>query len=170
MNDSLEIFLHGRGAPQVVAARGDETLREVLVRESALPADAEFVFVGLALDDCEGVEEDTHAPADLHRTLIELGIVIRGHVHTRATHRVHVTVFFNGDHKSHRFSPAATIERVTTWAKRKFNIDAHGGADLVLAIKPSGVQPRADEHLGELLERGNHALEFDLVREVTPQG
>jgi len=52
----------------------------------------------------------------------------------------------------------------------KFELNPHDSADLVLALKPSGAQPRPDEHLGELLGPHTHELQFDLVREVTPQG
>jgi hypothetical protein len=169
-NGSVEIFLHGKGAPQVVLALDSLTLREFLVLEDALPRAEEFVFVGQALDECALDGDDGHAPASLDFTLVELGILVRGHVHTRTVHRVHVEVFFNGAEQKHRFSPAATVERVTKWAKREFALDPHASADLVLALKPAGTQPRPDEHLGELLPPGTHVLQFDLVREVTPQG
>ena len=168
--ESVEIFLHGKGAPQVIVALNSLTLREVLVREDALPDDGEFVFVGQADDDCAGEGEDAHAPAVLDVALVDLGIIVRGHVHTRTVHRVHVDVFFNGKEVKYRFSPAATVERVTKWAKEKLGLDPHASADLVLALKPSGAQPRPIERLGELLAPGTHFLQFDLVREVTPQG
>jgi hypothetical protein len=171
MNESLEIFLHGKGVPQVLTALSTDTLHAFLSVADALPAPGQFVFVGEALDDeHEDAEEDAHAPADLARTFAEFGILRHGHIHTRAVHRVQVTVHFNGQEVHHRFSPATTIARVTAWSKRKLKLDPHASADLVLAIKPSNVQPRPDQHLGELLPPGEHAIEFDLVREITPQG
>jgi hypothetical protein len=115
------------------------------------------------------LEEDAHDPVDIGMTLEQLGIGKYTHVHTRAHRRIAVTVYFNGQ-KKHRFSPAATVAAVATWAKAKFHVDPASGGDLVLALKPSGVHPRPDQHLGELLRPGSHELEFDLVREVTPQG
>ena len=42
--------------------------------------------------------------------------------------------------------------------------------DEVLELEPSKEIPRIDQHLGELLRPGQHALEFNLVKEVNPQG
>lgn len=166
---SFEFFLHGKGQPQVHSALPTETLRAVLQREDALPDALQFVFIGEVDGDRGEGEEDDHEPANLDLTLEQLGFKKHTHVHTRAPKRVAVTVYFNGQ-KSHRFSPVTTIATVTAWAKKKFHVDPASGDDLVLAIKPGGTHPRPDQHLGELLEHGAHSLEFDLVREVTPQG
>ncbi len=167
--ESLEVFLHGAGQPRVVAAVLTESLRAVLDRENALPGEGQLVFVGECDGDRGEDEEDVHEPADLDLTLEQLGVKKHGHIHTRTVRRVAVTVYFNG-HKSHQFSPATTIAIVTAWAKEKFHVDPASGGDLVLALRPGGSHPRPDQHLGELLPAGSHALEFDLVREVTPQG
>jgi len=172
MSETLEIFLHGVGAPQVRTASASDTLKAFLAGAGALPEPGQFVFVGQGSDDAgdDDAEEDSHAPADLAMTLADLGIVRRGHVHTRAVRHVPVTVYFNDQSVQRRFSPAATIARVTAWAKRKLKLDPQGSADLVLSLKPSNQQPRPDQHLGELLMPGVRGLEFDLVREITPQG
>jgi len=91
------------------------------------------------------------------------------HVHTRAVRRIEVTVNFNGKHRRRQFSPAATVATVLAWAKKRFKIDPAAGADYVLQLLPEKTVPRPDEHLGDL-KPGSKALEFDLVREVTPQG
>jgi hypothetical protein len=169
---SFEMFLHGKGDPQVITARLDETLREVLAKLDALPGDGQHVFIGEVDEAAQepDADSDVHEPANLDLTLEQLGLQDHKHIHTRVVHRVEVTVYFNGIHHARRFSPATTIASVTAWAKTRFKIDPTGGADLVLALRPSGKQPRPDTHLGELLEPGSHALAFDLVREVTPQG
>lgn len=170
MDQSLEIYLHGKGAPQVLPAVSSETLRAFLARSDALPGEGQFVFVGDAIEDRDNGDEDAHLPAELERTLADLGIARHGHVHTRVVRRVRVTVHYNGQEVQRRFSPAATVELVTAWAKRKLKLDPQASADLVLALKPSLEQPRPDQRLGELLTPGAHELEFDLVREITPQG
>lgn len=169
----FEVFLHGKERrPQVVNARPDETLRQLLERLDALPGDGQYVFVGEGEDarNDPDAAADTHAPADVNQALAELGLQQRRHVHTRTVERVHVAVHFNGKHHDRAFSPATTIATVTLWAKNKFQIDPTAGADLVLQLRSDKSQPRPDEHLGELLSPGSHALDFDLVREVTPQG
>jgi hypothetical protein len=168
---SLDLFLHGHGRPQVVTARLDETLKGVLARLDALPSEGQFVFIG-EVDEAihnPDSEADAHEPVNIELTLEQLELHKHKHVHTRTVHHVEVTVFFNG-HQKRQFSPATTIATVTAWAKQRFKIDPSAGADLVLAIRPGGEHPRPDEHLGELLAPGSHVLEFDLVREVTPQG
>ena len=168
---NIEIFLHGRGRPQVVQGRAAETLRELLVRHDALPAAGEHVFVGEpddALRDSDA-ESDVQEPVDIEKTLEALELSRHRHVHTRARHRVEVIVHYNRKVKR-RFSPAATIAVVTAWAKKALGIDASAGADLVLVLLPGKEQPRPDVHLGELLKPGQDVLEFDLVAEVKPQG
>lgn len=170
--ETLELFLHGHGEPKVVEASADEALEAVLARHDALPADGEFVYVGeaqQALSDPHG-EEDDHQPADLKLSVLALQLPQLRHIHTRAVRSVEVTVNYNGQAPKRRFSPAATVETVTAWAKKRLHIDAAAGAELVLELEPSKLIPRVDQHLGELLQRGQHALEFNLVKEVTPQG
>ncbi len=169
--DVIEFFLHGVGKPQVLTASEGESLKDVLARSNALLRDGEVVFVGEPADalDNPDRDEDIQEPVDIDATLHALHVRELRHVHTRAVRRVEVTVHFNGERKR-RFSPATTIATVTEWAKKRFKVDPAAGADLVLALRPTGVHPRPDEHLGELLQPGSSALEFDLVREVTPQG
>ena len=168
---TLELYLHGAGHPQVISARLNETLREVLERLNALPEEGQFVFIGESDEAIHNpeAESDLHEPINIELTLEQLELHKHMHVHTHAIHRVEVEVYYNG-HKKRRFSPATTIETVTAWAKKKFNIDPSAGADLVLSLRPNNTQPRQDEHLGDLLVPGSCELVFDLVREITPQG
>jgi hypothetical protein len=169
--ESFEIFVHGSGRPQVTTARPDETLKEVLGRLEAFPLAGQFVFVGEAVDALQHLEAeaDAHEVANIELTLEQLELHKHKHVHVSTRHQVEVIVYFNGQHKR-RFSPATTVATVTTWAKKRAHIDPSDGTDLVLALRPNGKHPRPEEHLGELLVSGSHLLEFDLVREVTPQG
>jgi len=172
-NDTIEFFLHGKGKPQVQSGLEGESLRDVLARIDALPSDGELVFVGEpddALRNDEGHdEEDAQAPADLGDTLGVLRVRELRHVHTRAVRRIEVTVNFNGKHRKRKFSPATTIATALAWAKKRFKVDPAAGADYVLQLLPERTVPRPEEHLGDL-KPGATALEFDLVREVTPQG
>ncbi len=172
--DTIEFFLHGNGKPQVQSGLEGETLKEVLARINALPREGEVVFVGelddaVHNDEAEN-EEDAQAPADLNATLGVLRLRELRHVHTRVVRRVEVTVYFNGKERKRKFSPAATVATVLAWANKRFKIDPKAGADYVLAQRPDGTHPRHAEHLGWLLKPGSKSLEFDLVREVTPQG
>ncbi|MFC6523062.1 hypothetical protein ACFQAT_28255 [Undibacterium arcticum] len=116
--ESLEIFVHDSGRPQVVTARLDETLKEVLARLGVLPGADQFVFIGEAVEalDHPDADSDVHEAANIELTLEQLELRKHKHVHTLTIHRVEVTVYFNGHHKR-SFSPAATIATVTEWAK-----------------------------------------------------
>lgn len=169
---TVELFLHGNKHPQVVSARLDETLRDLLVRFNFLSVDEQIVFIGEAEEAIHHPteESDVHEPANIDSSIESLELHKHKHVHISEVHRVEVTIFYNGSNHKRRFSPAATIATVTTWAKERFHVDPNAGADLILALKPSDEHPRQDQHLGELLEQGSCDLAFNLVREITPQG
>lgn len=169
---SVELFLHSNKHPQVVSARLNETLRELLVRFNFLPDDERIVFIGEAEEAIHhpSEESDVHEPVNIDSSIQSLELQKHKHVHISAVHRVEVTVFYNGGNHKRRFSPATTIATVTTWAKERFHVDPNAGADLILALKPSDEHPRQDQHLGELLEQGSCNLAFNLIREITPQG
>lgn len=175
MNKSaIEFFLHGNGKPQVQTGLEGETLKDALARMDALPREGEVVFVGETDDAVHNPEadneEDAQIPAYLSATLGALRVRELRHVHTRVVRRIEVGVHFNGKERERKFSPATTVATVLAWAKKRFGIDPNAGADYVLALRPDGTHPRQEEHLGELLKPGSKILEFDLVREVTPQG
>jgi hypothetical protein len=173
MNSNIvEVFLHGTGRPVVIAAEADEVLRDFLARNDALPRDGEFVYVGESRQarDNPDLGEDEHLPADLDLTIVQLELPSKRHVHTHAVHSIRVTVEFNAQTPTRRFSPNATVDTVLVWAKHRLNIDPVAGADLVLELVPSAEIPRMDEYLGDLLSAGQHELKFKLVKEVNPQG
>ena len=173
----LEIFLHGAGSkPKVVEAASTDLLMEVLVRAGAAAPGATdiLVFVGEwdeALREPEEVEggADQHEPADVTRSLDELGLERHRHVHVHRCRHIAVKVNFMKT-KHHRFSPATTVATATAWARKKFQIDPATASEYVLQFCGSTTQPRADQHLGELVTPADCSLCFDLVKEVTPQG
>lgn len=175
----IEHFVHARGKKPIVALGArHRTLREVLV-EFEVEIDAPegvFVFVGEcreALDEAAGVDDgvDVHAPVDIDLTLEVLEIERHRHVHCHTCRHVAVEVAFMGLTKRHRFSPATPISVVTAWARRAFpNVDAVAVAEFVLQVAGSKLQPRGDEHVGEIVANGTCAVSFVLVKDVTHLG
>lgn len=168
----IELFLHGVGRPMVIEAEADDVLRDVLGKYDALPGTGEYVFIGetgFGRDHPES-DEDPHLPADLEATVAQLELATKLHIHTHALRSVQVRVEFNGKERVRRFSPHATIETVLIWSKQRFEVDPVAGADYVLELIPSGVIPRMDDFLGDLLQPGQCDLSFKLVKEVNPQG
>lgn len=175
--EPIEFFVHGKGRSQVVQAAPDETLRDVLIRAEVLERDEKkaVVFVGScsdAMNEAEEVDdgEDAHEPVDIELTVEALDLKRHRHVHVHRCHRIAVEVNFNAKTKHHRFSPGATVEVVTVWARTKFRIDPSSAAEYVLQFCGTTNQPRTDLHLSQLPEAADCKLCFDLVAEVTPQG
>lgn len=169
--NSVELFLHGAGRPVVIEAQTSDVLRDVLAKHDALPREGEFVYVGEvrhAKDDPDPQHEE-QVPADLALTLMDLGLPIKRHIHTRAPRVIAVTVEFNGQSPHRVFGPHTTVECVLVWAKHRLHIDPVAGAELVLELVPGGEVPRMDAYLSDLAH-GRAELTFKLVKEVNPQG
>lgn len=174
----MDVFLHRRGhKPEIVAGEEAESLRALLARHGGA-AEEDIVFIGECEDalrdlgdgDVEDDLEDEHAAADLNRTLKDLDLRGHRHIHVTTCRRIAVTAGFGSKTKRRRFSPAATIAAVTEWAKLVLKLDRKAAEDFVLQICGSTIQPRHDQHLGDILEGDVCALCFDLVKEITPQG
>lgn len=174
----MEVFLHRRGQkPEMVAGEETESLRGLLARNGVNIGD-EDVFVGECEDalrdfgegEAEDDLEDEHAAANIDCTLKELDLRGRRHIHVSACRRIAVTAEFGRKTKRRRFSPAATIAAVTEWAKRVLNLDRKAAEEYVLQLCNSTIQPRPDQHLGEIVDGDACAVCFDLVKEITPQG
>lgn len=173
----IEIYVYAGGRSEVVQAAPVESLREILIGQGLIgAAGAELLtFVGEcddALAEAVDAEDgsDTDLPVNIDLSIEILGLRERRHVHCHPCRHIAVVVNFGGASKRRRFSPSATVETVTSWARRKFPIDAAAASEYVLQFCGSTVQPRTDQHLSQLPEATACALCFDLVPEVTPQG
>lgn len=175
MTKDRELFVHCHGAkPQVVRASAGESLHRVFVRAGVVQEEGQdefFAFVGesseaLPLNDAGNAAEQD--PVDPSLTVDELDPQQR-HVHCYCCRHVDVGVNFHADTERSRFSPTTTIDVVTRWACRKFEIDDAAEADYVLRFSDVSTQPRSDKYLGELVQ-DTHVLCFDLVAEIIPQG
>ena len=173
---TIEIYLHGSDIkPRVARESATDTLRAVLARHEFNRGGDTQVFVGASNEALSAPasaedETDTQVPADLDRTLEALDLHRHRHVHCYRCLRIAVVVNFGGGAKRRKFSPAATIEVVTQWARRRFGLDDAAADELVLQICGTNIRPRPDKHLGELREAADCNVCFDLVPEVTPQG
>jgi len=175
---SIEYFVHVPGdKPKVMIAAGGDTLREVLIRLKVVEElpDGLHVFVGEcveALTEADEIDDgaDTHEPVDIDQTLAVLEIHRHRHVHVHRCRHIAVAVHFGGKSKRHRFAPNTTVGVATDWTRRKFHVDPAVAGEYVLQLVGSTVQPRSDEHLGDLVHCDTCATEFDLVKELTPKG
>jgi len=172
----FEFYLHRHGQkPSVVGARRGQSLRSLLATEAEVETETLFVFVGECIEALDADVEaddgtDEHAPVEIELTVEVLEIERRRHVHVHGCRHIAVEVSFLGKTKRRRFSPATTIGVVTAWARKALKLEAAAAAEYVLQICGTKIQPRSDEHLGEVAATGVCAACFELVVEVTPQG
>lgn len=173
----IEIYVHAAGRAEVVQAAPAESLRQILSNVGLIGAGGAgyLTFVGEcedALAEADDVEDgsDSHLPVNIDLSVEVLGLRRHRHVHHHRCHHIAVVVNFSSASKRRSFSPAATVETVTRWAREKFHVDPAVASEYVLQFCGSTVQPRSDQHLSQLPEAANCALCFDLVPEVTPQG
>jgi hypothetical protein len=174
----VELFLHRQGTkPRALIAARHEMLREALERVGVVPDGGNeiLVFVGEcdeALAELDEIEDgaDVHAPVDIGLTIEVLEIDRFRHVHCHMCRHIATEITFNGKTKRHRFSPSTTVATATMWAKRKFHLDPEAAADYVLEICGTTHKPRADKHLGELVNERSCNLCFTIVTEINPQG
>lgn len=174
----IEHFIHSPGvSPRVAVGAPQDRLRDVLIRFEVLrdEPDGLYVFVGEcaeALDEADEVEDgaDAQEPVDIDLTLAVLEVHRHRHVHAHRCRHAAVDVNFGGKSKRHRFSPNTTVGIATDWARHKFYLDPALAGEYVFQLCGSSVQPRSDEHLGDLVQGDTCSLCFDLVKELTPKG
>jgi hypothetical protein len=172
----FEFYLHRQGQkPSVVGARREQSLRSLLVTEGHAETETLLVFVGECIEALDADIEtdegaDAHPPVEIELTVEVLEIERHRHVHVHRCRHIAVEVSFLGKTKRRRFSPATTIAVVTAWARKALKLEAAAAAEYVLQICGTKIQPRSDEHLGEVAALGACAACFELVVEVTPQG
>ncbi len=177
-SQEIEHFVHAPGGrPKVAVAAAGDTLRDVLIRLEVIrdEPDGLHIFVGEcveALNEADEIDDgaDEHDPVDIGLTLAVLEIHRHRHVHVHRCRHVAVDVNFGGKTRRHRFSPNTTVGVATDWARRKFHLDPAVAGEYVLQLCGSPVQPRSDEHLGDLVRGETCSLCFDLVKELTPKG
>jgi hypothetical protein len=177
-SQEIEHFVHAPGGkPKVAIAAAEDTLRDVLIRLEVIrdEPDGLQVFVGECAEALKEPDEvdggaDEHGPVDINLTLAVLEIRRHRHVHVHRCRHVAVEVNFGANTKRHRFSPNTTVGVATEWARRKFHLDPAVAGEYVLQLCGSSVQPRSDEHLGDLVQGETCSTCFDLVKEVTPKG
>lgn len=173
----LEFYVFAKGASHVLAGGPDKTLREVLVGAEILKegkSEDVLVFVGectLALDEPHDAEDgtDEDAPVDIDLTLEVLELHRHKHVHVHHCRHIAVTVDFTSA-KKHRFSPSTTIETVTRWARKKFDLSGPSADEFVLQISGTTIRPGMHEHLSQVVQGHECSITFDLVKEGTPKG
>jgi hypothetical protein len=160
----IDVFYQGEDLDEVQHLEADPTttvatLKPLLHAKHGCDENS-FLF----LEDEDEPLDDTVAIASL---VCSGGLKLHFH---RQRH-VDVTVVFNGEEVSKRFSPAATVARVKRWAaKRRFEMSKEEAGEHVLQISGTHERPNPGTHIGALRLKGCHTLGFDLVPDQRVNG
>jgi hypothetical protein len=144
----LEIYIHEGGAAKLREIDNGARVRDLLGGNA----------------DAHAWLQDTDEPLDPERTLADVGIDDRKHVHISRCRRVEVSVRYGGESKNKAFSPAATINRVFDWATgaQGFNLTPTEKAKHTLSICGATTQPDRADHVGSYADHDCKAC-FDLA-------
>ena len=165
----IDIFVQHEGhhGISIIHVKQDATIEEL-----AVAAIAQGPSHGADSHEYQVSLEETEEALAPGTTLAAAGIVHRSRIHLHRCHKVEVTVSFNGKEKSHPFSPATTMSKVTQWAvgKRGFDLDPVDAAEHVLQITGTSIRPDEDAHLGTLVIPPACVASFDLVPKQRVEG
>ena len=159
--DHLQLFLQVQGRPDmhVVALAPDATMADLLAEVAPL------LKAGGGLADLVLSLADAEHPLDVHRRLADVGIGRGQQIHIHHPVKVDVQVRFNGSSKHREFSPAATFDRIHTWATgpHGFSLSEVDASEHILQVAATGAQPEPSDHLGIVVARGTCSVLLDLV-------
>ncbi|MDV4179768.1 hypothetical protein R1521_14765 [Rhizobium brockwellii] len=174
---AFEVFVHSNARdPVVVLVEDTDKLDDVLERLGFGGKDFvdAVVFIGESEDVLINVDsddgEDKAEPVDKRKTVGELELGKRRHVHVARCKSVTVDVYYGAKTKRRKIAPSTTVDTLTKWARKAFKLDPASSAEYVLQISGTTTQPRGDTHIGELTTSPVCAMSFDLIKELTPQG
>ena len=133
----MEIFLHQR-ATEAVFIKVDP---DMTVRDFAKECLCEGALVWL---------EDGKEPLDPEKTLTEVGVVERCHVHVSTCKGVLVKVRFGGDSKEESFPPPTSADFILKWAASPegFKLTDSEAAKHLLTICGTDTELDQADHIG----------------------
>lgn len=110
--------------------------------------------------------ENGDDPLDPDLVIIEHLSVEFAPLHVGKHGKVQVTVRYQNRPVEHAFRPAATIDRITTWAMQALGLHED---PVDFQLKHEGKVLAPDMHLGQVV-KGTKTAAFDLVFKIKPQG
>jgi hypothetical protein len=162
---NIEIMSEGEGLKdievfQVPAGAAASELIRLVAERGGFPAEEAILFI-------EGSPE----PLEI------VGLIIDERFHHRAHHvhrapRLDVHVAYQNKQIVHHYSPATTVQTVLDWSigNHGFKIDPAIAPEMELALEGNETALPRQAHLGRFVHHPWHALHFDLIRGVIPNG
>lgn len=164
--DKIEIFLQGKDVSGIVLV---ELASNGVVRDIIAAAAERGLKIAEDEKPMVWIEEEEE-PLGLDLNLAEAKIKRHSRVHVHTCHWIEVAVVFNGQSRTHRFSPSATVGKVKKWAVHEFALPEADAAEHVLQVTGTTTQPDEDVHIGSLVHSPHCSLGFDLIPKTRIQG
>lgn len=165
MKKQIEIYLHGAGTTdeKIINVPEDATVRDVLdaAKSAGLNVDADTI---LLVED--GKDELPHDGC-----LCDHGIKHKHHLHCHQCRAVEVAVTFNGQTKSHKFTPSRKVKGVMKWAVEAFELHGVDAENKELRIDgTAGTILQSQQHIGSFVHAPDCHLDLYLTAIVEVQG
>lgn len=162
--EDVEVMVEGEGLAEVeiVRVRQGSVVGEIV---AAIAAKSGFaVAEGLLF------VEDEEEPLDL--ALVVVKEMSRKVHHVHRARQIEVAVYYKDQREDRRFSPSARVQRVLDWVNGPdgFKIDSAIAPEMELALHGQTAVLPKNAHIGRFVAHPHHAVEFDLVRGVVPNG
>jgi hypothetical protein len=159
----IELYIHSENGvdPKLIKTSEDATVKQLL-KDLGLGSAEEGALSLFREDEAE--------PFDKNRTLQELEIRHRQHLHVSRCKKVRVSVFYNTE-KIENFPPSTKVKKVLKWAIDEFRLTPKEAADktLVLSSDKNNELPM-DAHIGSFVAHGECSLSLALTAPVEVQG
>jgi hypothetical protein len=165
MTQQIEIYLHGAGTTEekIIKIPEDATVDDVIqvAKHIGLAADSDVVIT------IEDAEELLHADA----RLCDCGVRHKHHMHCHTCRNVEVTVHFNGQAKTYRFTPSRRVKGVLRWAVKAFELHGVDGENKELRLdSASGTILQSQQHIGSFVRAPHCQVELFLTSIAEVQG
>jgi hypothetical protein len=156
----IDVYVHSNDGvdPKLVKTSPESTVKK-------------FLFEALGADDSSSLfREDEDTPLEKDRTLSELEVRPRQHLHLSRCKKVQVSVFYNGE-QHETFPPSAKVKRVLKWAIKEFHLSPAEAAEKVLVLSTDkNTELPLDAHIGSFATPGECAVKLCLLAPVEIQG
>jgi hypothetical protein len=162
--NGIDIFYQGEGISGIehIEFPADETIAALKIQLAKKHGFGDGIIIFL---------EDEDEPVDEKRRVHDCAGAAGVKVHVHRCRHIAVSVTFNGEIVTHKFSPSATVARIKKWAaEHKFGMTSDEAGEHVLQLKGTKERPSASTHIGSLVVHHKCELAFDLVPDERVQG
>lgn len=165
MSHQIEIYLHSAGTTEekIVKVSHDASIDEVLEAAKA----AGFAVTSNTILLVEDAEDALPKGARLS----DHGVKDKHHLHCHSCRKIEVSVTFNGQVQSRKFTPSQKAKQVLKWAVGAFELNGVDAENKELRVGGAGgTILQSQQHIGSFATLSNCSLDLYLTAIVEVQG